>query len=436
MIALDAEREIVATLTDVDACKAYADVGLAGHHFADPECRAVFEFGMRYYYDLGRGDAPSKDVLCTEFHNYETMTANTKGAAPSYLIERLLNLYVKRRAEDSMRTFAPMFAQDAWAGATMLRDSLSMIVEAAKPKANFVEYGADLDAYREMMEHRRSRNGVPYPWAEMQAHTGGIREGELAVLIGPSGMGKSLIACKTALEAVRAGHRVYFASLELDVGNITERIEFMVANEDEQRVPVSDYTAGASFRPEYKAAIMDAQEKIAAMPGRLFVENPRVEDRTPTALVRACKLNECDFIIVDQLQFVTKPRRDSLQESIGAALQEFKEQIMSPADGIRLPMLLLHQMNREGIKEQKSGSGKVGNMTSIAGSAWVEQISDIVWGIGRNEEEANMGVMNIATLKTRNVGPVGWRLNWDTTISFQFEIARDIDGNAIRLAQW
>ena len=245
----------------------------------------------------------------------------------------------------------------------------------------------------------------------------------------------TVLACKMALEAKQKGYNVFFASLELTVENIAQRIEYMQVNRDSVRVPISDYQQGARL-PQYEQAIMTAQDEIADMPGKLFISQPRVEDRTPTALVQACKANGCNLLIVDQLQFVQKPRRDSLQESYGAALQEFKQQIMTPADGVRIPLFLLHQMNRGGAKVQKEGTGRVGSMTDIAGSAWVEQIADIVWGIGRNDEERNNNVMNIATLKARNVEPVGWRLSWDTNYAYQFDVMRDESESPIRLSEW
>ena len=97
--------------------------------------------------------------------------------------------------------------------------------------------------------------------------------------------------------------------------------------------------------------------------------------------------------------------------------------------------MLLHQMNREGARNQAKGTGKVGSMTDIAGSAWVEQIADIVWGIGRNEEERNNNIMNVATLKVRNVSPVGWRLYWDTSYGYQFKVLYEND-KPIRLEGW
>lgn len=435
-VALDEEREIVATLTSSSACEEYYRAGLSAEHFADARCRLVFSWSMEFFLSHGRmEEAPSIEVIETEFPDYRDLIAETGGAAPSYLSQRLKSRYIRRQADDVMREMLPMLDADPMAGATAIRDSFSAIVDNCVSAEDCLEYGADMDAYRKKMDERRDQKGVPYPFDEMQRWTGGINDGELAVLVAPPGKGKSVFACKMALEAVRKGYNVYFASLELAVMNITERIEYMVVNEDGLRVPISEYRRGAR-RPEYTAAIYEAQDKIAAMPGRLFVDHPRMEDRTPSALVRTCKSKGCNFIIVDQLQFVTKPKRESLQESYGAALQEFKNQIMTPVDGVRLPMLLLHQMNRLGAKAQHEGTGKVGSMSDIAGSAWVEQISDIVWGLGRNAEEENNGVMNIATLKVRNVEPVGYRLSWDTSLTYQFDTLRDENGVAQRLESW
>ena len=435
-VALDAETEIIATLASKDACATYYREGLGESHFADQNCRAVFSWAMEYYATHGRMEqAPSMDVIETEFPAYRELIADVKGAAPSYLAKRLKGEYIKRQVNDTVKTFLPMINDDAMGVAIMMREAFSGIVDNCVTTDEILEYGKDMDAYRRKLAEVRMHSGAPYPFKEMQAHTGGIHDGELAVLVGPSGMGKSLFACKTALEAIRAGHSVFFATLELTIETITQRMEFMVANEDGLKVPIVEYTSGRVL-PEYELHIRSAQDKIAAMDGRLVVSQPQVEDRTPTALVQACKAHGCDFLIVDQLQFVKRPRRDTIQESYGAALQEFKQQIMTPVDNRRIPLLLLHQMNRSGAKEQRSGAGKVGTMENIAGSAWVEQISDIVWGIGRNDEERNNDIMNLATLKTRNVAPIGWQLSWDPNVTYQFDILRDEGGNARRLDNW
>ena len=435
-VALDTETEIIATMSSADACATYYRENLDASHFADARCKDIYSWAMGYYMTHGRmEEAPCKEVIEAEFPDFPELTSEAKGAAPSYLAKRLKGEYVKRQVSDATKTFLAIINEDPLGVAIMMREAFSGIVDNCTTTDEILTYGEDMEAYRRKLSELRSHTGAPYPFEEMQAHTGGIHDGEMAVLVAPSGVGKTIFACKTALEAIRQGHNVFFATLELTIENITNRMEYMVVNEEGLQVPIVEYTSGRVI-PAYETALRKAQDKIAAMDGKLVLAQPQVEDRTPTALVQACKAHGCDFLIVDQLQFVKRPRRDTIQESYGAALQEFKQQIMTPVDNIRLPLLLLHQMNRGGAKAQKEGSGKIGSMTDIAGSAWVEQISDIVWGIGRNDEERNNDIMNLATLKTRNVAPIGWQLAWDPNVTYQFDILRDEDGRARRLDRW
>lgn len=433
---MDVEREIAASVTSSDACLTYQAEGVDARHFADPRCAKAYMAGMSYFRTHGRmSEAPSDEVMREEFPGWDELRGGCSGAAPSYLAKRIKGMYAKRSAESSLRDMLPMLQQDPVSAVLYIRDVFAGISEGCASASRCIEYGKDMDAYRAMAADRRAAAGAPYPFPEMQEWTGGIKPGELVVLVGPSGMGKSQLAVKTALEAVRQGWNVYFATLELDPLTITERMEYMEVNRDGLVVPVSDWVRG-SRTPEYDLAIREAQDRIAAMPGKLVVDQPRVEDRTPSALVQACKLHGCTFLIVDQLQFVTKPRRDSMSEAVGMVMQEFKQLIMTPADNVKVSMLLLHQMNREGVKAQERGTGKIGSMADIAHSSWVEQLSDAVWGIGRNREEANLGVMNIASLKHRNFAGVGWQLYWDTDMSFQMGVMRDSDGRPVRLEEW
>lgn len=433
---MDVEREIVATLTDPDALATYQREGISARLFADERYSVAFAEAMGYYKTHGRmTDAPSYDVLSSVVEGFPDMVAGTSGAAPSFLANEMRRLYTARQVTVMLHDVMEGLQDDPVGAAKYLRDGTSRVIEMTTSADSRIVYGDDMSYYRQLASARDSVAGAPYPFPEMQSVTGGIRPGEMATLVGPSGMGKSMLAVKTALEAVRQGWNVYFATLELDPYAITQRMELMEANRDGIEVPVGPWREGVRL-DRYVAAYEAAQERIAAMPGKLVVDQPRVEDRTPAALVNACKSLGCNYMIVDQLQFVTKPRRESLSESVGMVMQDFKQVLSRPADNVRVPMLLLHQMNRTGVKTQETGSGKIGSMTDIAHSSWIEQLSDVVWAIGRNREEGNLGIMNIGTLKVRNFPHVGWRLDWDLDVGFRIGIQHLPDGSPVRLLEW
>lgn len=435
---MDVERECALTLSDVHAIETYVSDGITSKFFADPKAATAFDWAVEYWRTYGSGkEAPSRDVLANNFAWYEDIVRDCSGAAPSYIADRLKRDWVKREATDAATTLLPEMSNDPMGVVASMREAMASILDGVSTQSDVLVYGEDMEAYRRMSEAIDDRKGAPYPFPEMQAWTGGIRPGELCTFIGRSGLGKSQFAILFALECKRAGWDVYLASLELPITTVTGRMEIMQANREANRVNASEWARGE--RPQaYVDAIHEAQDEIAAMPGHLVIASPQPENRTPVALVGACKAAGCNVLVIDQLQFVSMPDRRNLTESYGEALRSLKQAIMNPADGKPISCLLLHQMNREGVrKNQGSGEpGKVGSMTDISNSAWVEQISDIVWCINQTGEEAENEVMNLATLKTRNVAPIGWQLEWDSHDWFRFAVMRNADGSTATLRDW
>ena len=431
---MDIEREIAATVTEPQACATYQSLGVRSELFADKRYKKVFAFAMRYYRTFGRlSDAPSSELVESECPGYAEIVDGTTGAAPSYLAEKLKSLYIKRQTEAALRETLPELSKDPQGVAAYLKNTLGAIVSNCDSSEQCMTFGEDLESYELKITQQRTVEGAPYPFPEMQQWTGGIRPGEIAVLAAPTGKGKSMFACKTALEAVRSGWNVDYVTLELSIEDVAERMALMQTNLEFQKVPPSSLRAH-SLIPKQMEDMSIARHQIADMPGKLVIERPMLENRTPEAIVQACKLHGCNFLIVDQLQFVTQPRANSTSEALGMVMRDFKAELSAPKDNIELPMLLVHQINREGIKAQEGAPGKIGSMTNLSSSSWIEQLADVVWGMGSSKEEESLGIMNLGTLKTRAYAPVGYKLDWDLT-SYRFGIEH-VNGQAQMLKDW
>ena len=83
-----------------------------------------------------------------------------------------------------------------------------------------------------------------------------------------------------------------------------------------------------------------------------------------------------------------------------------------------MPVLLLHQMTREGVKNAKDG---IGTAQDIAHSSVVEQLADVIWALGCTEEEENISVMKL--------GRMGYKLRWELKYQALIDLMRDDNGN-------
>ena len=100
---MDIEREIVATVTDVDACKAYQAAGITKSLFADSRYADVFDFAMSYFRGHGKMvSAPTSEIMAAEFQDYAQMVEGTSGAAPSYLADKIKGRFATRQVQDAI----------------------------------------------------------------------------------------------------------------------------------------------------------------------------------------------------------------------------------------------------------------------------------------------------------------------------------------------
>lgn len=428
-MALDVETEIAATLTDPNALMVYYQSGIDASQFADPKMAEMYSFASDYFLNFAamRG-APTLDVLRERFPDYDALTQGAAGAAPSYLSKKLKDQYCEFQLTDALRMGVENMGLDAEQKVKMLRDTLSVIVDNVTPRQQKIVYGdgESMELYKKMANAKLAEVGAPYPFEELNVETGGIKPGELAVLVAPTGKGKTWFAAKTALEAARQGWNVYFASLELDPYDIGRRTELLHVNRDQIVVPVDKFLKGIEM-PRYVQALDRARDEIGGLPGKLVIDQPPMPERTPSALIQNAKMCGCNFVVIDQLQFVKKnPKIQSLYEQTADCIYTLKNLIASPSDNQKMPVLLLHQMTREGVKNAKDG---IGTAQDIAHSSVVEQLADVIWALGCTEEEENISVMKLVTLKTRRYGRMGYKLRWELKYQALIDLMRDDNGN-------
>lgn len=144
----------------------------------------------------------------------------------------------------------------------------------------------------------RSEHLAAAPWAPWTnlASIAAIGPESVAVLVGPTGRGKTAFALQMALAVAAAGHRVLYASAELPADELVARsIACRASGGIPWRAVLTAYG---------DAKVQDAAATLAAMPeGRnLHLWTPTGRTRNVDALQLVARQLQARFIVVDYLQ--------------------------------------------------------------------------------------------------------------------------------------
>lgn len=222
---------------------------------------------------------------------------------------------------------------------------------------------------------------------------GGVRGGDLIVLGGDVGVGKSAFALAVALRAAAAGRRVELVTGEMDPMRAYER-----ALAIEGRAPIDALRQGAVDETTRAALGAAALRMRGALPSisRMPPGGPEV---VADALRR---LIDCDLAIVDSLQCMPGGAQ-SQDEEMAHAMRELKRVAI---DGELALLVTAHLPQLDRTRPDPRPM-----LDDFGALASVKQHADIVLALYREElykpHDAPEGATELAVLKNRN-GPVSY----------------------------
>lgn len=209
----------------------------------------------------------------------------------------------------------------------------------------------------------RSTNVVPVPWLALEniLTASGFRGGQLVILAGPPGKGKSAMAVALAKHAGRRTEKaIPFISLEMGGEELVERLiasESGINTRDlAQRGNGSRVNAAAFRLSQERLLICDSTtQSLSAIRARL----KRQAARGPIGMV-----------VIDYLQLIETSGR---KENRATALGEVSRGLKLLAKELDIPILALSQLSRESRKENREPE-----LYDLRESGSIEQDADIV----------------------------------------------------------
>jgi replicative DNA helicase len=216
---------------------------------------------------------------------------------------------------------------------------------------------------------------------------GGIRPGNVVVLSGFLGIGKSALGGWITLNVVEQGHSALFLSLEMSRREVLERIDTMITHFSHkllriQQLPDEEVAKWRRLAKQFRAlehdlVVLDGLGGLTI--DRLYAEISR---------------HKPHFTVVDYVQLMRRSRA-SMQSWEG--LVEITNECKSIALATESVIMLVSQDNREAAA---GGS----TLASIGGSISVGQVGDVYLGMHQDDEMRAQNRMAVKLLKVRS-GP-------------------------------
>jgi replicative DNA helicase len=248
-----------------------------------------------------------------------------------------------------------------------------------------------------LYQRKESVSGVPSGFNDLDKITGGFQPGNLIVVAGRPGMGKTAFALNIAQNASLTDKRaIAIFSLEMSKEELSMRMLCAQARINQQRI-----RAGVISNQEWKdlanaAGVLGDAPVFIYDSGDVDLIQLRMQAR------RFKQKHDIAVVIVDYLQLMKGPRTDNREQEIAAISRGLK----AMAKELSLSVIAVSQLNR-GVEAR---TDKTPMLSDLRESGAIEQDADLILFVHRPEyydknDEGKKGKAQVIIGKNRN-GPV------------------------------
>jgi replicative DNA helicase len=232
---------------------------------------------------------------------------------------------------------------------------------------------------------------------------GGLRPGELTLVGGRPGMGKSAFGLNLALGAARAGSPVLFVSVEMTGREQARRA--IAASPRSVRLEDLDHVHEA---PRIAEAAWQAATSLLGLPFILTDRDRTAEQVVAHARRLKARPEGLDLVVVDYLGILETPQGERREREV-AVLSRAMARLAKELD---VAVVALSQLNRE--LERRADKRPI--LADLRDSGSLEQDADVVLFLYRDEEydheSADAGTAEVILAKGRNIRTGTVRLAW------------------------
>ena len=288
------------------------------------------------------GNVPDKETFLNKFNDFDfvQVTESNNALLDAFFEEQLYNNLVQ-----VVNVVANKATDNSNDAVDYLKSQLpKLTVRTSKTYVNIIEQA---QRRYEEVEAKANSNGdcfIPTGFPELDnAINGWARGEEFVVFFARTGQGKSWTLVKSATHAWEVGYNVGYVSPEMSSNRIGYRFDT-----NYNHFSNADLLSGRIDLTTYKEYI----NEIADKPGKFIVAVPEDFNKriTVSKLRTFVKDENLDLLCIDGIRYLSDERGNN-RDNMTTSLTNISEDLMSLSRELSIPVLVVVQANRNGVKE-------------------------------------------------------------------------------------
>lgn len=263
-------------------------------------------------------------------------------------------------------------------------DKVKERMSLAFKRGETYETGIDYTDTLKTRYTEKSRSSVTTGWTSLDSLLdGGLGSGELGVIVGPGGSGKSWVLNHLAIAAYKSGKHALYVTLELSAEYVSMRLDNILTKiptrELKNNIELIQNTYDAYLG---KITIEWFTEQTLSIVGlESIIEKLRRSGQTP------------DIVIIDYADLMKLPPAGSMRKD--ELLKELYQQLRKLAGEYRIPFWTASQSSRDSMKEEVIDADK------LAESMGKHYTADFMMSIMRRELDVKAKIASFYVVKNR-----------------------------------
>lgn len=228
-----------------------------------------------------------------------------------------------------------------------------------------------VDASAKAYEKGGAVLGLSWGLKALDQKTLGLHAGDLIIMAGRPGMGKTAVAVGVVRNLAKAGYRGLMFSLEMDKTSLGHR---MLSDElfDFGPIPYTQLRSGKFTEDQFTKRILEAGKRLALDHTQIETKGDLTVSQIAAKARRLKRRKGLDYIVIDYLQLIKSANR--YQGNRVLEIGEITASLKRLAKELQVPIILLSQLNRM----VEAREDKRPTMADLRESGNIEQDADLI----------------------------------------------------------